>query len=190
MTEKEHQIIEMIYEAAITHKWESVLKEIGKYTKSYSCVLISSDQLDPQMNFLHVYNLSQTFIHNYQQEELCLLDMYIHRPRLQHGGGIGHAVDIDWSIFNEMENTDEQLFYRNCLQPNGLVYAAGVLLEVGEYKWTLLAVHRTANMERYQEHERLILEYLVLHMRRALHIYQKINTIKKNQMIIKKYLIS
>lgn len=188
INEEEHRIIGMIYEAILNHSWGEVLAEIAKYTNSYSSVFISSDQLNPNTNFLHVHNLSETFISTYQAEELRLLDMRIHQPRLQQGGGIGCAVDIDWAMFDEMHGTGEQFFYKNCLQPNGLQYAAGVLLDAGQYQWGLLAIHRTGNMYKYGPQERKILEYFSIHLKRALHIHRQFNIIKQKQDTLNKIL--
>ncbi|WP_335953202.1 helix-turn-helix transcriptional regulator [Acinetobacter higginsii] len=180
ITEREHQIIGMIYEAALNHQWDKVLVEIIAYTQSYSGFLTVLDQLDPTSNLIYSYNLPSELIEIYQNEELRVLDMQIHQPKLQQAGGVGHTVSLDWSSYADMpETSNEYILYQKCIHPSGVLFVIGMLLEEGKYRWGLLSVHRTKDMPFYTEKECVQLENFAVHLRRALQIHRQFNTIKK-----------
>ncbi len=54
ITEIEHHLIEMIYDASLGAKWEKVLAALVEYMACSAGAFISFDQLDPHANFTHI----------------------------------------------------------------------------------------------------------------------------------------
>lgn len=178
-TEQKHKIIGMIYDAILNHKWDQVLAEIVKYTNSHSGILTILDQLEPMSNLTYTHNLPQELVKIYQDEEIRVLDMEIHQPKLKQAGGVGHAVTMDWSPYASMLNTKENILYEKCIRPSGVIFATAMLIEERKYRWGLLGVHRTQEMQVYGKEECKKLENLVVHLRRALQIYRYFNTVQQ-----------
>lgn len=179
ITEQEHKIIGMIYDAVLNHKWDQVLAEIVNYTSSFSGIITVLDQLEPMSNLIYSHNLPQELVKIYQDEEIRVLDMQIHQPKLQKAGGVGYAVAIDWSLYAMMPNTKENLLYEKCIRPSGVIFATTILIEDGKYRWGLLSVHRTKEMQSYDEKECQKLENLAVHLRRALQIHRYFNIVQQ-----------
>lgn len=180
VTEKEHQIIGLIYDAILNHKWNDVLAEIVAYTQSYSGFFTVFDQLDPASNFIYTHNILPELVKVYIDEEIRVVDMQVHKPQLQQAGGVGHALAFDWKNYENMPtDSNEYLLYDKCIRPSGLQFVVGILLEEGNYRWGLLGIHRTKTMQFYSEKECIQLENLALHIRRALQIYRQFNIVQQ-----------
>lgn len=173
MTNVEHQLVGLIYDAALTHQWETVLTALVEYTESYAGALISFDQLNPETNFMHLYKVPQAFIDSYDAETQTL-DMQLHRPQYRQIG-LGNVLILDGSNYVKMQGTDEYTFYERCIKTSGMVYCAGILLEDSKYRWTLLGVYRHAGMPKYSDAECHQMKCFAIHMRRALQIYRHLS---------------
>lgn len=171
---KENQIIHMIYDASLSHRWNQVIEEIIKYMQCHSGMLTVFNQLDLSSNLIYTFNLSEKVLDIYNDTEIQALDMELHQPLLLQGEG--HIVPIDFSSYATMpEMSKQKIFYERCIVPSGVMYAAPLLLEQGRYHWGLLSVHRTKSMPFFSKEECIKLEYFSIHLQRALQIYRQLH---------------
>ncbi|MDE4038309.1 LuxR C-terminal-related transcriptional regulator [Acinetobacter pittii] len=180
--EQENYIIGLIYDAALQPElWEKVLEEIAKYTQSKTANFTAIDQLNPKSDFVYTYHIPIGVMECYEEDKINVIDMKLHGPILLNSG-IGTPTFVDWSHYAEMQGTDEFIFYQKCLEPTGISYANGMLLDAGKYHWAVLAVHRESNMGTYSEDELNVLKRFSTHLRRALQIHKQFSFVQqKNQ---------
>jgi len=190
LSDKENEIIELIYDAALQPKlWGRVLEEIVRFTQSTTAIYSYLDQLNPEQNFVITHNIPAEGLENYHKEHLDVIDMKLHGEKMKTLG-VGRCYALDSLPYESMQNTDAQKFYRLCLKPSNIRYLNGVLLEHGAYKWAMFAVHRSDQLERYSEQDRKNLERFAKHLRRSLQIYRQVIELKnensKNFQILEK----
>ncbi|MDA0696766.1 MAG: helix-turn-helix transcriptional regulator [Proteobacteria bacterium] len=178
ITEIEHHLIGMIYDASLDAKWEKVLAALVEYMACSAGAFIAFDQLDPHANFTHIYNFPQTFINSYQDAEIRILDMQLHQEKYRNAG-VGHVLTLDGTAYAQVPDTNEYIFYERCIKTSGMTYVAGILLEDGQYRWTLFAVYRRPDQPFFTEAECLKLECFSTHIRRALQMYQQFNLVQR-----------
>lgn len=175
---KENKIIDSIYECVLhPEHWVSVLQEIVEYTQSKAAIFTIVDQLNPCSDFVYSYNLPKETIAAYQDEKIKVIDMRLH-ANLWEGLGVGEFLQKDVRHYCSSQNQDEYVFYDKCLKPAGVGHLAGVLLDRGEYKWAVLAIHRAADMPFYTEKQENFLKRIGTHVRRALQLHKQISILE------------
>lgn len=79
LSDKENEIIELIYDAALQPKlWGRVLEEIVRFTQSTTAIYSYLDQLNPEQNFVITHNIPAEGLENYHKEHLDVIDMKLH----------------------------------------------------------------------------------------------------------------
>lgn len=175
ISDKENQIIELIYDAGLKPDlWEKVLEEITKFTHSSTAIYTYMDQLNPSNNFVFSHNIPREGLENYQKENLDVIDMRLHGERMKQIG-VGRSYSIDSRPYATTQDTDAQKFYELCLKPSNICYLNGVLLEHGPYKWAMFAIHRPQDTRKYTPTDAKIIERFAKHIRRSLQIYRQIS---------------
>ncbi|MCO8089098.1 LuxR family transcriptional regulator [Acinetobacter indicus] len=182
MKEQEHQIIGLIYDAAMdTRLWPQVIEAIVHYTNSKTAIFTALDQLSPSYDFVHTYNIPQACIDAYQDERIKVIDMKLHAPLWQQIG-VGDTIEQNLQSYGQMPGTDEYIFYERCLEPTGICHIAAVLLDQGSHRWAVLGLHRAPDAAPYQQKELDFLKHLGVHLRRALQIHRQFSLVKQENL--------
>ncbi|QIC78391.1 helix-turn-helix transcriptional regulator [Acinetobacter indicus] len=182
MKEQEHQIIGLIYDAAMdTRLWPQVIEAIVQYTNSKTAIFTALDQLSPSYDFVHTYNIPQACIDAYQDERIKVIDMKLHAPLWQQIG-VGDTIEQNLQSYGQMPGTDEYIFYERCLEPTGICHIAAVLLDQGQHRWAVLGIHRVPDAQPYSPEEHEFLKRIGKHLRRALQIHRQINLIQQDNL--------
>lgn len=172
ISQKENQIIELIYDAAINPLlWVKVLEQIAEFTHSSAAIYTYMDQHNLENNFVFTHNISVDSLENYKQKNLNLIDMKLHGEKM-NTIGIGYSFSIDGRPYESMHGTDEQIFYEHFLKPSNICFLNGVLLEYDPCKWAMFAIHRSENAQKYSTQDAKIIERFAKHLRRSLKIYR------------------
>ncbi|RLL41976.1 LuxR family transcriptional regulator [Acinetobacter cumulans] len=173
--EIENHIIGEIYDAAVNLSlWPEILKKIVDYTASKTAILTVLDLLNPKYNIVFTYNIPQASIDAYQDENVKAIDMKLHVP-LWDSIGVGGVMHFDLSHYASSTNADKQEFYEKCLKITGISYIAAVLLDKGEYRWSVLGIHREAVNQEFSHDEMMFFQRLGVHIRRSLQIYKQLS---------------
>lgn len=173
--EIENAIIGAVYDAGLDASlWPEVMHQIVEYTHSKTAILTALDRLNPNYDFVHTWNIPPAGVDAYQNEQIKLIDMKLHLP-LWKRMGIGDVLNQDWRSYAAMPDQDEGIFYDKCLKASGICYAAGVLLDQGEYRWAVLGIHRTPAEPSFQQEELDFLKRIGVHIRRALQIHKQLS---------------
>lgn len=173
--EIENHIIGEIYDAAVNLSlWPEILKKIVDYTASKTAILTVLDLLNPKYNIVFTYNIPQASIDAYQDENVKAIDMKLHVP-LWNSIGVGGVMHFDLSHYATSTNADQQEFYEKCLKITGISYIAAVLLDQGEYRWSVLGIHREAVDQEFSHDEMMFFQRLGVHIRRSLQIYKQLS---------------
>ena len=171
----ENAIIGSVYDAGLDASlWPGVIGQIVEYTHSKTAILTALDQLNPNSNFVHTWNIPHAGIDDYQNEHGKLIDMRQYMP-LWKQMGIGDVIHQNFPRYAELPDQDEGSFYEKCLKATGICYIAGVLLDQGEYRSAVLGVHRSANEPVFQQEELDFLKRIGVHIRRALQIHKQLS---------------
>lgn len=94
MKEQEHQIIGLIYDAAMnTRLWPQVIKKIVQYTDSKTAIFTALDQFSPSYDFLFSHNIPDEALHAYRDERIRVIDMQLHRV-LWENLGVGASSEL------------------------------------------------------------------------------------------------
>ncbi|WP_104470895.1 LuxR C-terminal-related transcriptional regulator [Acinetobacter indicus] len=182
MKEQEHQIIGLIYDAAMdTRLWPQAIEAIVHYTNSKTAIFTALDQLSPSYDFVHTYNIPQACIDAYQDERIKVIDMKLHAPLWQQIG-VGDTIEQNLQSYGQMPGTDEYIFYERCLEPTGICHIAAVLLDQGQHRWAVLGIHRAPDAQPYSPEEHEFLKRIGKHLRRALQIHRQINLIQQDNL--------
>lgn len=184
MKEQEHQIIGLIYDAAMdTRLWQQVIEAIVHYTNSKTAIFTALDQLSPSYDFVHTYNIPQACIDAYQDERIKVIDMKLHAPLWQQTG-VGDTIEQNLQSYGQMPGTDEYIFYERCLEPTGICHIAAVLLDQGQHRWAVLGIHRVPDAQPYSPEEHEFLKRIGKHLRRALQIHRQLCQAKQQKLAL------
>lgn len=184
MKEQEHQIIGLIYDAAMyTRLWPQVIEAIVHYTNSKTAIFTALDQLSPSYDFVHTYNIPQACIDAYQDERIKVIDMKLHAPLWQQIG-VGDTIEQNLQSYGQMPGTDEYIFYERCLEPTGICHIAAVLLDQGQHRWGVLGIHRAPDAQPYSPEEHEFLKRIGKHLRRALQIHRQLCQAKQQKLAL------
>ncbi|MDM1271820.1 LuxR C-terminal-related transcriptional regulator [Acinetobacter indicus] len=184
MKEQEHQIIGLIYDAAMdTRLWPQVIEAIVHYTNSKTAIFTALDQLSPSYDFVHTYNIPQACIDAYQDERIKVIDMKLHAPLWQQIG-VGDTIEQNLQSYGQMPGTDEYIFYERCLEPTGICHIAAVLLDQGQHRWAVLGIHRVPDAQPYSPEEHEFLKRIGKHLRRALQIHRQLCQAKQQKLAL------
>ena len=188
--EQENNIIGAIYEAALDPSlWPRVVKEIVEYTESKTAIFTALDQLNPNADFIHTCNISDECLKAYSDERIKVIDMKLHLPLWQQTG-VGETIHQDLLHYKNSDNSDEEVFYKRCLEPTGISKIAGVLLDQSEYRWAVLGVHRAPDDLDYEPEIFSFLTRIGAHIRRALQIHKQLSLLKSENYTMHKMLDS
>jgi DNA-binding CsgD family transcriptional regulator/GAF domain-containing protein len=184
MKEQEHQIIGLIYDAAMdTRLWAQVIEAIVHYTNSKTAIFTALDQLSPSYDFVHTYNIPQACIDAYQDERIKVIDMKLHAPLWQQIG-VGDTIEQNLQSYGQMPGTDEYIFYERCLEPTGICHIAAVLLDQGQHRWGVLGIHRAPDAQPYRPEVHEFLKRIGKHLRRALQIHRQLCQAKQQKLAL------
>ena len=184
MKEQEHQIIGLIYDAAMdTRLWPQVIEAIVHYTNSKTAIFTALDQLSPSYDFVHTYHIPQACIDAYQDERIKVIDMKLHAPLWQQIG-VGDTIEQNLQSYGQMPGTDEYIFYERCLEPTGICHIAAVLLDQGQHRWAVLGIHRAPDAQPYSPEEHEFLKRIGKHLRRALQIHRQLCQAKQQKLAL------
>ena len=184
MKEQEHQIIGLIYDAAMdTRLWAQVIEAIVHYTNSKTAIFTALDQLSPSYDFVHTYNIPQACIDAYQDERIKVIDMKLHAPLWQQIG-VGDTIEQNLQSYGQMPGTDEYIFYERCLEPTGICHIAAVLLDQGQHRWGVLGIHRAPDAQPYSPEVHEYLKRIGKHLRRALQIHRQLCQAKQQKLAL------
>lgn len=184
MKEQEHQIIGLIYDAAMdTRLWPQVIEAIVHYTNSKTAIFTALDQLSPSYDFVHTYNIPQACIDAYQDERIKVIDMKLHAPLWQQIR-VGDTIEQNLQSYGQMPGTDEYIFYERCLEPTGICHIAAVLLDQGQHRWAVLGIHRAPDAQPYSPEEHEFLKRIGKHLRRALQIHRQLCQAKQQKLAL------
>ena len=173
--EMENKIIGTVYDAALDASlWPEVIRQIVEFTQSKTAVLTALDRLNPNYDFEHAFNIPQAGLDAYHDEQVRLIDMALHIPLWQQQG-IGGVINQDLNRYAQLSNSDEFIFYEKCLKVTGISYIAGVLLDHGEYRWSVLGIHRASEQPAFAQEELDFLKRIGVHIRRALQIHKQLS---------------
>lgn len=182
LAEQENNVIGMIYEAALNPVlWQDVLTEIVDFTGSTTAIFTATDQLSPNYDFVFTHNIPPESMLAYQDEHVKVLDMRLHAPYWMEKG-LGDIVLNTFASYASMPvESDEFIFYEKCAKPTNVSHVAAVLLERSTYSWAVFAVHRSPQLNEYNEQEEKILKRLGVHLRRALQIYRQMTILQEDK---------
>lgn len=182
LAEQENKVIGMIYEAALNPVlWQDVLTEIVDFTGSTTAIFTATDQLSPNYDFVFTHNIPPESMLAYQDEHVKVLDMRLHAPYWMEKG-LGDTVLNTFASYASMPaESDEFIFYEKCAKPTNVSHVAAVLLERSAYSWAVFAVHRSPQLDEYNEQEEKILKRLGVHLRRALQIYRQMTILQEDK---------
>lgn len=182
LAEQENKVIGMIYEAALNPVlWQDVLTEIADFTGSTTAIFTATDQLSPNYDFVFTHNIPPESMLAYQDEHVKVLDMRLHAPYWMEKG-LGDTVLNTFASYASMPvESDEFIFYEKCAKPTNVSHVAAVLLERSAYSWAVFAVHRSPQLNEYNEQEEKILKRLGIHLRRALQIYRQMTILQEDK---------
>jgi DNA-binding CsgD family transcriptional regulator len=178
--EQENNIIAKIYEAALLPAlWPEVIQDIAQYTQSKSAVFTGLDQLNPASNFTYSYNFPEDGLTAYPDERLRVIDMKLQMP-LCDGFNGEKELNQDCQEDADYKGTGQYVFYEKCLQPTGVCYMAGVLLDRGKYRGAVLGIQRAAHVRTFEQTELNFLKRIGVHLRRSLQIHRQISLVQHN----------
>ena len=182
MDNQEHEIIGSIYDAAVdVSLWPQVIENIVQYTDSKTAIFTALDQFSPSYDFVYTHEIPVESLKAYRDERIRVIDMKLHISLWQQAG-VGNVVNLDLSHYGENPESDEFIFHQHCLEPAGINKIAGVLLDEGAYRWTVLGVHRAPDAAPYQQKELDFLKHLGVHLRRALQIHRQFSLVKQENL--------
>lgn len=94
----ENAIIGSVYDAGLDASlWPGVIGQIVEYTHSKTAILTALDQLNPNSNFVHTWNIPHAGIDDYQNEHGKLIDMRQYMP-LWKQMGIGDVIHQNFPV--------------------------------------------------------------------------------------------
>lgn len=175
----ENTIIAEIYDAALNiNLWPNIIQKIVDYTNSRTAIFTALDQLNPNSDFVHTYNIPSECLQAYSDERIKVIDMKLHVP-LWSNSGIGSVMYLDLEFYKDAPlESDERIFYERCLKPTGISKSTGVLLDQAEYRWAVFALHRAPTDPEYNQETFDFLTRLNPHIRRSLQIHKQFSLLK------------
>ncbi|AUX86624.1 hypothetical protein C3F34_11630 [Acinetobacter sp. ACNIH2] len=179
ISEKEDQIIHMIYDAVLNQQWKRVLSHIATDMNADFGLISFLDQLKPSASFTFCYNSSKSIAKAMDSMEVKLLNKQAHGDLMQFHG-IGNATLIDWLPYSSYaEDSPEKRLYDLTIKPSGIRFGNVITLEYEPYCCGFAGIYRKTNCPPFTKQDCSKLENFGLHLRRALQIYRQLTLIKK-----------
>jgi DNA-binding CsgD family transcriptional regulator len=92
------------------------------------------------------------------------------------GVGVPHT-SID--VFGSIENVQKEYGdYYGFLQKWGMTSQLGALLDYGDFRWSVLGIHRPAEMGVFDKNTSTFLQHITIHIRRALQIHRQLTAVQ------------
>lgn len=174
--DKEFQLVGDIYDAALDgESWPEVMKKIAGLCEARSTIITGMDMLNPGYNILTPHNLSEACLTEYRQAGWDELDMRLTGAAFERLGGVGKAATLD-DLFGSYEQWKSQVgdYYQYCRKWN-MSAQMGVMLDLADYRWCCLGVHRTEEEGHFDRAQVAFLDRIGLHLRRALQVHRQLS---------------
>ena len=175
---EEHQLIGDIYDAALDARlWPNILTKIATHTQAKTANIIAMDQLNPAYNLFFPHNIPEQCLMEYQESGWNVVDMKVVGAGLaKFGVGVPHT-SID--VFGSIENVQKEYGdYYGFLQKWGMTSQLGALLDHGDFRWSVVGIHRPEEMGVFGADAAAFLERITAHIRRALQIHRQLMAVK------------
>ena len=177
--EAEHRLVAEIYQAAMEPShWADVLRQIADVGGFSRVNLIMLDHLNPNFNQLLGFGTTQEEYDVYMRGGFADLDMDISRkwPNFQTPGTllpnyVAFGSQANW-VISAGRLYDE--FYRFIDSE----YHLGGSLEVGEFRWSILSMHRRKADPLFDDACIAFANRLAQHIRRALQIHRQFTFVR------------
>lgn len=176
--EEESRLIGSIYDAAMNPAlWPSVLDAITTRVQGRTAIIIATDALNPGYNLIIPHNLPEASLIEYRERKLDLIDMEVTGGGLMRYG-VGSARTAH-EAYGSFESWRDKIgdFYP-FLKKWGASAQAGVALEYGNYRWSVLGVHRPEEAGHFDSEPLEFLTRISPHIQRALQIHRQLIAVK------------
>lgn len=174
--EAEYKLIGDIYDAALDARlWPRVLTAIADLVGARTSVIVASDMLNPAYNLMLPHErLSPESMEEYRTGGWDVIDMQVTgAAMLQAGLGVATCAH---SSFGSVEAWKARVGgYYDYLDKWGLASQAGALLDHGDFRWSVLGLHRPMADGLFQDNSIQVINRLSPHLRRALHIHRQLS---------------
>lgn len=175
----EHRLIGDIYDAAMdANLWPKILANLATFTQANTANIIAMDQLNPAYNLFFSHNIPEACLVEYQQSGWNIVDMKVIGSGLaKFGVGVPHT-SID--VFGSLENVKKEYGdYYGFLEKWGMTSQLGALLDHGEFRWSVVGIHRPEEMGIFDAKVIAFLGRITAHIRRALQIHRQLAAVTK-----------
>lgn len=174
----ENRLIGDIYDAALdTSLWPRVMAAIAQRAGAVTANIIAMDVLNPAYNLILPHNIPAACFEEYATRGWNRVDMQIFTAAAEkYELGTPHNT---LSLFGSVDNARETLgdYYR-FLDKWGMTSQAGALLDRGDFRWSVLGVHRPGHMGIFGEDTLAFLGRVAGHLRRALQIHRQLVSVR------------
>ncbi|HEX5277280.1 MAG TPA: hypothetical protein VFW42_06390 [Fluviicoccus sp.] len=178
---QEYQLIGDIYDAALDgSRWPQVMKSIADLCQARSTIITGMDTLNPGYNILTPHNLSEACLTEYRQAGWDELDMKLTGAAFQRLGGVGTGATIQ-DLFGSYDDWKQQVgdYYQYCRKWN-MSAQMGVMLELADFRWCCLGVHRTEEEGYFDHTDVALLNRIGVHLRRGLQIHRQLSLTRQH----------
>lgn len=179
--EKEYQLVADIYDAALDgSRWPLVMRSIAELCEARSTIITGMDMLNPGYNILTPHNLSEACLSEYREAGWDELDMRLTGAAFHQFGGVGKAATLD-DLFGSYQSWKDLVgdYYLYCRKWN-MSAQVGVMLDLDDYRWCCLGVHRTEEEGHFGKDTVAFLDRMGLHLRRGLQIHRQLSLARQH----------
>lgn len=169
-TAAEARLVSDIYEATLNPSlWESITRQLAEITDAEKSALFAYDRLNPAYSFSYSHGVSDDIWRLYRDGGFANADLKFTGKWVESAGlGVATANHVH---FGNIENFKREAgrYYSDFLAKIGTLYLAGGLLEKGDYRWSVLGLHR-GDTRPFEDELVKTIGRLLPHIRRALAI--------------------
>jgi DNA-binding CsgD family transcriptional regulator/PAS domain-containing protein len=160
------QLVGQIYDAALDRSlWASVLERTCRYVEGVSAMLGAEDSVQRSARFFFEWGNDPHYLRLYEETYCRLNPMTV--PTVLHAEVGSVLASTDLVPYEEIVASR---FYREWLQPQGIVDAISVTLEKSVTSYAAIAVNRHERQGRVDADMRRRMAILAPHLRRAVAI--------------------
>ncbi|HEX6591952.1 MAG TPA: PAS domain-containing protein [Moraxellaceae bacterium] len=178
--EHELRLIGDIYDAALdTTLWPRVMTSLADLVGARTSVITALDTLNPAYNLMLPHErLAPESMTEYREQGWDVLDMQVTGAALLQSG-VGVATSSH-AAYGSVEAWKARIGgYYDYLEKWGLAAQAGALLDHGDFRWSVLGIHRPSAQGVFSDDSIAVLNRLTPHLRRALQIHRQLSYLQR-----------
>lgn len=175
----EHQLVGDIYDAAISPSlWGKVISNLVALADAEKGNLLAYDRLNPDYFIFHSHGISPEQLQFYQEGGFATLDQEFSGRFM--AGYEGRAL-ANHRHFGSIERFKAEAgrLYTEFFSRVGILYQAGGLMEMTDFRWSVVGLHRGEDNRPFDDAVVEMLTRLMPHLRRALQIHRQLSSLQQ-----------